>query len=386
MKFFKKLATAAAATVFALSVAATTGLAHVAAQDCFTVDAGGAGNTSQSAVFNNICNAPFGVGNERDFVRVRANTNGNVMDNQNNDVYSNAVTNACADGKAFDVWNYIHNDASPEFNNNGSGTAVAKDVKLALSAPLGQAQSSFSFGGKVSASNAASVEDSATLTCANGKTVKLSLVPGSVHTYSPSYGAWKDLADGSVNSTFPIGSPSFASGTQYGCWEYRIVVVYQVKVKEVPAETPTPVYSCDLFDISADTKRKATVTQFSYTAKNATFKNVVIDWGRNNDKTTVTNAGEVVNKTYQYPDDNSTVTYTITANVTFTANGKDVTATCSKKVAFNGTTPPTVTTVTTTRPTELPKTGAGSVMGMFAAAMAAGTLGYRWFLGRRLAE
>ncbi len=49
-------------------------------------------------------------------------------------------------------------------------------------------------------------------------------------------------------------------------------------------------------------------------------------------------------------------------------------------------TPPTTTTTTPAAPTQLVNTGAGSVIGIFAAATAAGAAAYRFVLGRRLSR
>lgn len=225
MKLMSKLT--AGATTLAMSAAMLFSFGGVASADCFQYSGSGM-TTSSTPVFNNICGAPENIGNESDFVRVRQNTNGNDMDNANNGSYTGGTLSAaCNDGDRFDVWNYLHNDASQDANDNGNGTAVAHNVQSHLTAQLGSGNS-FNFGDTISASNAASVSDSAALSC--GKQVQLSVVPGSVHIYSIPYGAWKNLGDGSVNGTTKLGSPTLGSGDVWGCWNYRVVVVYQVKV------------------------------------------------------------------------------------------------------------------------------------------------------------
>ncbi len=65
---------------------------------------------------------------------------------------------------------------------------------------------------------------------------------------------------------------------------------------------------------------------------------------------------------------------------------------CATQVTYSPNQPPVVTPPTTitpassVTPSELPNTGAGSVVGMFAAVTAAGAAGYRFVLGRRLSR
>lgn len=136
-----------------------------------------------------------------------------------------------------------------------------------------------------------------------------------------------------------------------------------------------PVYSCDQFTLTADKNRMVTVTKFSYTAKDgATFKNAVINWGDNTSELTTNN---VLGQKHTFAKDGE---YTVRATAHFTVNGQDVTSVgnCTQKVSFNTpTTPPT-----TTPPTELPNTGAGDVIGLFAAVTAAGAIAHR-FMSRR---
>ncbi len=179
------------------------------------------------------------------------------------------------------------------------------------------------------------------------------------------------------------GQPVTASGPN---------CVQQITVK---TNTTTPVYTCDMFDITADVNRLVKVTRFETTAQNgAVFKNVVVDWDDSSSNTTSTN---IVGQTHQL--DKSKDTFTITATAHFTLNGQDVTATsaqCSKQVAFKGDTPPIVTPPPTTpgtppvtptspgAPSRLVNTGPGSVAALFAVVAAAGTLAHRRFLSRRL--
>lgn len=142
---------------------------------------------------------------------------------------------------------------------------------------------------------------------------------------------------------------------------------------------PAQTYSCDGLTVTTGADRTVTVKDFKTTASGgATFKNVVIDWG---DQSTPLTTDAAVNKMHQYTADGS---YTITATAHFMADGKEVTTSGNCVQTVNFTAPTTPTTPTT--PTELPNTGAGNVIGIFAAAVAAGTIGFRLFIGRKLAR
>lgn len=136
-----------------------------------------------------------------------------------------------------------------------------------------------------------------------------------------------------------------------------------------------PTYSCDLLKIEKTTGREIKVSEFKTSQANgATFKNVVINWGDNTTPLTTNNA---VGQKHTYAADG---TYTVIATATFTVNGADKTATseaCKAVVTFS-TTPTTPTT-----PGKLPNTGAGDVVGIFAAVTVAGAVAHRYFLGRQ---
>lgn len=138
----------------------------------------------------------------------------------------------------------------------------------------------------------------------------------------------------------------------------------------------TPVYSCDLVTITKGEDRKVTAS-VAYTAKNgASFKTATFDWGNGTTPFTTSNT----TASYQYSKDG---TYTITAKLLMSVNGKDTAVNgegCAKQVTFSTTTPPT------TPPTELPNTGAGSVVGVIAGVSAVSALAYRLVLSRKLAR
>jgi uncharacterized repeat protein (TIGR01451 family) len=147
-----------------------------------------------------------------------------------------------------------------------------------------------------------------------------------------------------------------------------------VTFKTVTPETP--VYTCDMVSVTQGTNRTVNAT-VTYTAKNgAAFKTATFDWGDGSTPLTTTNttAG------YQYAKDG---TYMVTAKLLFSVEGVDKFAdsqSCAKQVSYNTPTPP----VTPPKTPELPNTGAGNVVGWFAAAVLLGGFGYRLFLSRKL--
>lgn len=379
MKLFNKLTTTI--TALSLSAAVFFSLGGVASATCWQYDPNGM-TTSTTPVFNNICGVPNGTGDEANFVKIRPNTTGDDTSTSNNAAYVDSLNAACSTGDKFDVHTYIHNDAEPTQNNNGSGTAVAHGVQLSLAAPVGTSASNFTFGSTVTATNAATVHDTATLNC-NGSPVKLTLVPGTVKIYGTQY-PWTGLPDNSVNGTFKIGSPIIGSGDVWGCWEYRIVVVYEVQVERVQ---PPAAAQCTALTLVATEPRKVTVSNFTVTQTNAALKSVVLDWGDNN-KVTLDSVDSVKGQTHTYAADG---TYMVTAVATFSAQGQaDIVSggagtACAQQVVFTSNQPPKVTPPPTT-PTKLVNTGAGSVAGLFTATTLAGAAVYRKMLARKLSR
>jgi hypothetical protein len=202
------------------------------------------------------------------------------------------------------------------------------------------------------------------------------------------------LYNGSGSAIETLPDTVATSGVNIGTLEGSTTEYVNFKAK-VGCPTPAPVapvYTCNELAITPEDNNTVKISDFGTTAQNgATFSNAVINWGDNSTNITTAN---VVGQTHQYAANGS---YTISATAHFNVNGTDETAggvNCEKVVTFSSTTPPTVTppaTVTptptpTTTPTTLVNTGAGSVIGIFAAASAAGAVAYRWILGRRLSR
>lgn len=121
-------------------------------------------------------------------------------------------------------------------------------------------------------------------------------------------------------------------------------------ISEECEEPEQPSYICESLTVEKLGGRKVRVTVKAPASNGATFKNVTIDYGDGSEAKVTTNLVDE----YEYEADG---TYKITAVPTFTVNGVDKTApsdACAAMVTFE-------TPVTP----ELPKTGAGSVLGLF---------------------
>jgi len=183
---------------------------------------------------------------------------------------------------------------------------------------------------------------------------------------------------GSVIKTLPDGVTAGAGGISIGNIGESVTEYVTFKTK-ISCPPPTPAESCDLLQVTPG-DHKVTIKTFNETATGgAVYKNVVITWG---DNTTALTAVNPVGAVHGYSGNGP---FTITATPNFTVNGQTVSKTgplCVQKVSF--TTPPK--TPPQTPPTTLVNTGAGNVIGLFAAATAAGAFVYHRVLRRRLAE
>lgn len=223
--------------------------------------------------------------------------------------------------------------------------------------------------------------------------LKMKLVPGSTKVYNTKYPSGQVIGNDNITSggiiigdynpgqiayiTFRVMVPNEAALACGNTTFTNVGVAHPQGLGEYYSSAQTtvnkvcenqPVYSCDAFGLTADKNRTVTVNKFAYTAKNgATFNNVVINWGDNSDALTTNKA---IGQQHTFAKDGN---YTVVATAHFTVNGKDVTsngATCTQSVNFNA-------------PSELPTTGAGSVLGLFAGVTVAGAVLHRLF-GRRL--
>lgn len=244
---------------------------------------------------------------------------------------------------------------------------------------------------------------------------KMQLVPGSTMLYNSSNpGGVKIASDGVTAGGIVIGNygpganayvifeATFVPADQLACGnnefrnlgyarpegmgEYFNSAVTTVKrdcaatpPQQSPAPQPTPqpaaVYSCDLLTLTKGDNRKVSA-KVDYTAKNgASLKLVSYNFGDggqplSTDKTTVE---------HTYAKDG---TYTVSATLTVSANGKDQTSTsaaCSKQVTFEAAQPAPAGQV---GKDDLPNSGPGSVATLFVGASAAGFVIHRLVISR----
>ncbi len=133
-------------------------------------------------------------------------------------------------------------------------------------------------------------------------------------------------------------------------------------VTKVCANTPS--YACTALNVTKVGGRQVTLG-VTYTATNgATFKNVSYEFG---DGTAPLVTDKTSSVLHTYAKDGE---YALVATVRFNVNGSDTTSACEAKVVF--TTPGTPGT-----PTTLVNTGAGDVVGLFAATTAAGAVAHQ---------
>lgn len=205
----------------------------------------------------------------------------------------------------------------------------------------------------------------------NGRTVNVD-----IGNYNPGINAFVrydttiDTPAADVCSAQTLVNKAFATPEGFGAiWDVANVVV-----AGNVCQPNQPVYSCDLFDLTAGENRTVTASNFKFTATNgATFKQAVINWGDNSTQLTTNN---VVGQTHQFAKDG---TYTVRVTAFFTVNGQEVSATganCAKTVTFTNGTP-------VTPPTTLVNTGAGDMLGIFAAVTVAGAFTRSFVLARR---
>lgn len=269
--------------------------------------------------------------------------------------------------------------------NPGAGNL--SNVMVEVSLPTNASTSNTSTV-NVTATNAdpVSASDQATVNLASAQSI--SYEPGTAQ-----------LLDSNTNviSSLPDSIMNYQGGASIGNLNASQLEFVQFKAKvNCPSPPPTPVYSCDLLNITLGDNRTVTITTFNTTAQNgATYSSADINWGDNSSDNGETN---VVGKQHQYTQDG---TYVVATTAHFSVNGTDKTATspaCQKQITFSSTTPPivspptsTVTTPSTpvtpaSSPSTLVNTGTGSTIGLFSVATLLGAGAYRWNLSRRLSR
>jgi PKD domain len=317
--------------------------------------------------FNVFTGVP-GYGDESKFMRGRVSGSSTE--------FTDPVNDACAAGTQFSVQMYVHNAANQTLNNNGTGPGVARGTTVKVGVPATTADK---VTGTISASNAASVNDTLTINC-NGKTMLLSFVQNS---------AIQQRIDGSTapvdNSIVTTGAPISSHGVPgdvWGCFDQRVIVYLKLEVKEVPTP-PVSTGKCELVVVTPvkDKVRTVTAKVTGSTSANASIVGYEINWGDG----TKSNKQE---DTHTYAKDGN---YKITTRVQVKfADGRTEwlgAPACNQEVTFKPGQPPVVPPVTP--PTvvttgKLVDTGAGSIAGIFTATTVGGAAAYQVFTKRRL--
>ncbi len=190
---------------------------------------------------------------------------------------------------------------------------------------------------------------------------------------------------GAAYVLFEVKVPA-KSELQCGVTEFRNVGVvrpkgmneyYNTAITKVEKECEdVPTYSCDALTLRKLGGRKVSVA-VDYTAEGgATFKDVVYNFGDSSTPLTTTNTTDAM---HTYSADGE---YTVSATVRFTVDGQMKEATsdaCVAKVKFSTPERPEQPE----GPSELPNTGAGSIVGIFTATTAAGAIAHKYVWARR---
>lgn len=307
--------------------------------------------------FNTYNDVP-GFGNESDFLRLGA-------DGANTSTFGNNFE-AC-EGEVR-ISTYIHNGAPEEFNgDNNNGSGVAKDTRLKVVVP-NQKGNSVTTTATISASNAASVSDSAKITCA-GHEIEVDYVPGSATIFSQLRGE-STLSNSVVSANGTLIGTHADDGIVPGCWDQRVYVSMLVKIKKVE-EPKESIGKCEVLKVEAFDKRRVDAV-VNGKVDNAEIVGYRIDFG---DGTVVSERS--AEHTYEKDGD-----YKITASVRVKyADGRmewKTAENCMAKVSFESEKPeePEV-------PTTLPSTGPADTIGIFAAVSIAAGAAHKFVYSRR---
>jgi PKD domain len=309
--------------------------------------------------------APMPADGEQDFFQGRVPVGGNL--NEGTTPFTDPVNSACTNGEVIQLHVYVHNGASQYENNNGSGPSVIHGAKVKVALPGASDKSTkFSPTATLSADNASSVTDSATINC-SGQPVQLQYIAGSASQYSTGTGV-VPLSDSIVSSGASIRSEQ-VPGDVWGCWNERVYVVIAVKVI-VPKPPVVIPPTCNLITLDSDNKT-VKVKDVSYTAGDSKINKLLIDFGD----------GTIANiNPNQLPTSHTYTnygTYNIRATLD-TSTGKVTSDLCAAKV--------TLSNKPVTPVTPLPNTGPGDVIGIFAIVTVMGAIAHRIFTKRATAK
>jgi len=260
------------------------------------------------------------------------------------------------DGQKIVMRAYIHNNANPKAIGEAAATAV--NTRLQVLLPTSK-KTSHVTAAQVTADNAnpRTVSDTVDLSGARPFTIAFDKSAPVQVTYRPNgQGDFvtRALPGASFSNDYTLNA-NF--GNMKGCFEYANLVTFTAIVKMERPQPEKPVYRCDALSVTAGSNRSINA-KVSYTAESgAKLQSISYDFGDNSaplvtDKTSVD---------HTYAKDG---TYTVAATLSFKVGEHVKTARCSKQVTVTTPAPPVVLGK------ELPDTGPGSAVSMFAAVSA----------------
>ena len=354
--------------------------------------------------FNSFTGVGNGVGDERDFMRGVQVGRDSVWSDPVNDVAQDAEIEAKI---------YIHNGADARLNSQPGNPGIAKNVNVRVNIPNGSKQSHDATA-YISASNAQpqQIFDTLTMNGANNGFFELDYIEGSAKLHKN--GTATPLSDALVSAN------GVTIGDINGCFEFVQEITYRMKVK-MPRYTITKQVTTPG---STDWKESMSAKPGETVSWLITFKNV----GKTELKnvkivdevpaglTVVPGTVKLVNGNYPngyvYPDtaiqangrqvnvDIGNYNPDILGYVTFrtkVAEAKDLKCGDTKIVNKAFATPTGYGAIWDTaevstskvcedtppeQPPVLPNTGAGDIIGIFAAVTVAGAIAHRYFYGR----
>jgi uncharacterized repeat protein (TIGR01451 family) len=328
-------------------------------------------------------------------------------------------------GKEYIIRAYVHNIAHPSTNGtNMDGIGVAKNTRIRFEMPEGMANG-FTMQARISADNAKPQMVYDTVDLKNDTTpFDIDYVPGSARIYNSAHPTGLTLSDNIMGANgVQIGHDQM-NGVYPGCFEYASFVVIRVKAKTNQVDFKKQVRKAGVQEWSKITNVKpGEKIQWVLTFQNkgqTTFDDVTLSDQLPPHVTLVPGSVRYIDAAQDVPQQDRPLFTTGGINfstwkpnggfhVRFDTVAKDDFAACEVTVRNLGfyktkqtptekqdyadvkitkencqpTKPPVTTVTTPPKPTELPKTGAGSVVGIFSAVSMAGAVAHRYFIGRR---
>ena len=319
-------------------------------------------------LFNYFTDAPsfkgYAIGQEKDFLRIKQGANGTTN------------TAEVCEGDV-SMWFYVHNSQAA-FNNgeNYTGPGVAKDTRIRVAIPTAKSQAHV-LTGYVSASNANTVSDTATITCGSEATTLEYANNVEIQTNAPEGMKINGDITSAQGATIGLNGKD---GVYPGCWDHRVLVTFKVKVvKQVkPVEGDGVCKASDVTVVDKNSRKIRASVNGAVTGQGASIVGYEINWGDGSKSTKQTDE-------HVYAKDGE---YTVTARVQVKlpdGSTKWVTSTaCTKKVTFKKDVPPTVVPPVVTPPSgKLTDTGPASLAGIFAGTSALGAAAHNIVTRRR---